>query len=82
MASQLLSWRITGSIVLSSHTIWPSGVPVPQSSQRVVISGSSSPTRANASSSGIVRGKRTQTLPVAKRIARVLGLRVEDIWPE
>ncbi len=32
--------------------------------------------------SDIVREKRTPTLPVAKRIARVLALRVEDIWPE
>lgn len=32
--------------------------------------------------SEIVTGKRTPTLPVAKRIARVLGLRIEDIWPE
>ena len=32
--------------------------------------------------SEIVTGKRTPTLPVAKRIARVLEMRVEDIWPE
>ncbi|MHB9004743.1 MAG: helix-turn-helix transcriptional regulator [Coriobacteriia bacterium] len=32
--------------------------------------------------SEIVTGKRTPTLPVAKRIARVLKMRVEDIWPE
>ena len=32
--------------------------------------------------SEIVTGKRTPTLPVAKRIARALEMRVEDIWPE
>ncbi len=32
--------------------------------------------------SDIVTQKRTPTLPVAKRIARVMEMRVEDIWPE